>query len=76
MIGNIKEFSKNVTSTETKYRCVSGNALIEAENNRGRHFVALVESLSCPRVRIWAKQTQPKTQGGRQKRGLFGKRME
>ena len=24
VIGNIEEFSKNVTSAETKYRCVSG----------------------------------------------------
>ena len=40
------------------------------------HFVALAESLSCLRVRIWMKQTQPKTRGGRQKRGWFGKRKE
>ena len=24
LIGNIEEFSKNVTSAETKYQCVSG----------------------------------------------------
>ena len=24
LIGNVKEFSKHVTSVETKYRCVSG----------------------------------------------------
>ena len=36
---------------------------------RKTHFVALVESFSCPGVRIWTNQTQLKTRGGRQKRG-------
>ena len=55
------------------YQESNNDNLVKVGNNRGRHFVALAESLSCPRVRIWTKHTQPKTRGGEAGEGLVWK---
>ena len=72
VVRSIEEFSNKVTSAKTTYRCVlresSSDNLIEVWNNRVRHFVALIESLSCPGVRIWTKQTTKYMRGKAEER--------